>query len=171
MRRSLDSLDVQIRRLCADDAAADDAGRVVQDAYFALHGYPREDEYDRTIGDVRSRVDETDVVIAEIDGRVVGCLTFVAGADNPHAEFSDPDAASFRYFGVDPSAAGRGVGEAMVQWCIAEARALGRRRLRIHTLTMMHAAQRLYERLGFVRDPTHDADWDGVVGLAYRRDL
>ena len=59
----------------------------------------------------------------------------------------------------------------MVRWCIAEARRLGRSRLRIHTLTMMQGAQRLYERLGFVREPDHDADWDGVVGLAYRLDL
>jgi GNAT superfamily N-acetyltransferase len=168
MRPSLDSPAVHVRRLCPDDDA-DAAGRVVQDSYFALDGYPRHDEYDRILGEVRVRAD--DVVIAEIDGRIVGCLTFVPGPDNPHAEFDDPDAASFRYFGVDPSAAGRGVGEAMVRWCVDEARALGRSRLRIHTLTMMHGAQRLYERLGFVRDPAHDGVWDGIVGLAYRLDL
>jgi predicted N-acetyltransferase YhbS len=59
----------------------------------------------------------------------------------------------------------------MVQWCVDEARRLGRSRLRIHTLTMMLGAQRLYERLGFVRDPAHDAEWDGIAGLAYRLDL
>jgi ribosomal protein S18 acetylase RimI-like enzyme len=167
---SLDSTDVLVRRIApADDAAR--AGRIVQAAYFALDGYPREDEYDRMLGEVTVRADEADVVVAILDGHIVGCLTFVPGHDNPHFEFVDDDAASFRYFGVDPATAGRGVGEAMVRWCIDEARRLGRARLRIHTLTMMHRAQRLYERLGFVRDPAHDEEWDGIVGLAYRLDL
>ena len=143
----------------------------MQAAYFALDAYPREDEYDRLLGDVASRAGEADVVVAIDDEQIVGCLTFVRGHDNPHAEFVDDGAASFRYFGVDPAAAGRGVGEAMVRWCIDEAQELGRARLRIHTLTMMLGAQRLYERLGFVRDPAHDEEWDGIVGLAYRLDL
>ena len=102
---------------------------------------------------------------------VVGCLTFVPGHDNPHAEFDDPEAASFRYFGVDPAVQGRGVGEAMVGWVVDESRRLGRRRIRIHTLVAMTGAQRLYERLGFVREPGLDEDWDGIVGLAYVRHL
>ena len=159
-----------IRRLCPDDDVVA-AGQIVRDAYLSVPGYPRDDVYDLVIADVGARVEEADVMVAEIDGRVVACLTFVPGADNPHFEFADPDAASFRYFGVDPAAAGRGVGEAMVAWCVDEARRLGRSRLRIHTLTMMHGAPRLYERLGFVRDPAFDAEWDGVIGWAYRLDL
>jgi hypothetical protein len=31
----------------------------------------------------------------------------------------------------------------------------------------MPGAQRLYDRLGFVRDPAGDDNWDGIVGLAY----
>lgn len=165
---------VQIRRVTADDPPAllVAAGRVVQQAYFALDGYPRDPHYDEMLGDVATRVREADVVIALDDaGEVVSCLTFVADHTSPHAEHGDPGAASFRYFGVASSSAGHGVGTAMVQWCADEARRLGRARLRIHTLTMMHAAQRLYERLGFVRDPAHDEDWDGIVGLAYRLDL
>jgi GNAT superfamily N-acetyltransferase len=161
---------VEIRRIRAEDDA-DAAGAAVRAAYFALEGYPRDDHYDVVLGDVRNRATEADVLVAIVDGRIASCLTFVPSQDNPHAEFEDPDAASVRYFGVDPSFARRGVGEAMMRWTIDEARRLGRRRLRLHTLTMMHGAQRLYERLGFVRDPENDADWDGIVGLAYRLDL
>jgi len=161
---------IEIRRLAPGDDAAR-AGRIVQASYFALEGYPHDEVYDAILGDVATRAREADVVVALLDGELVSCLTFVADDANPHAEFRDPEGSSFRYFGVDPAAQGRGVGEAMVGWCVAEARRLGKRRLRIHTLTMMHAAQRLYERLGFVRDPSADEDWDGVVGLAYRLDL
>ena len=162
---------IEIRLLRADDDAAA-FGRIVQQAYFALPGYPRDPGgYDDTLADVATRAAEAQVLVGLVDGRPAGCLTFVPDHVNEHAEHDDPDAACFRYFGIDPAAQGRGLGEAMVQWCIDETRALGMKRLRIHTLTMMFAAQRLYERMGFVRDPGRDEDWDGILGWAYRLDL
>jgi GNAT superfamily N-acetyltransferase len=159
-------MSVEVRLLAdGDDLAA--AGRLVQQAYFALPGYPHDEEYDVVIGDVAARVDDAQVVVAFDDGRLVGCLTYVPDHHGPHAEFDDEHAASFRYFGVDPAAQGKGVGEAMVQWCIDAARRDGRHRLRIHTLESMPAAQRLYLRMGFVREPELDEDWDGIKGLAY----
>jgi GNAT superfamily N-acetyltransferase len=157
---------VNVRKLHAGDDVAR-AGAIVQQAYFALPGYPRDPYYDAMLGDVAGRSHEAVVVVAELDHRIVGCLTYVPDHHNPHAEFDDPKAASFRYFGVDPAVQGQGVGEAMVRWCMHEATRTGHRRLRIHTLESMPGAQRLYERLGFERDPEHDEDWDGIKGLAF----
>ncbi|MDO8391899.1 MAG: GNAT family N-acetyltransferase [Actinomycetota bacterium] len=148
-----------------DDARA--AGAIVQQAYFALPGYPRDDEYDEVLGAVAQRAAETEVLVGVLDGRLVACLTYVPDQHSPHAEFDDDGAASFRYFGVDPSVQGTGVGEAMVQWCLDRARGDGRARMRIHTLETMPAAQRLYLRMGFERDTDHDEDWDGIKGLAF----
>jgi len=147
-------------------------GRIVQDAYFSLPDYPRDPEgYDLVLAEVAQRAVEADVLVGLVDGRPAGCLTFVPDHTNVHAEHDDVDAACIRLFGIAPTAQGRGLGEAMVQWCIDRARSMGRRRVRLHTLTMMHGAQRLYERLGFVREPEQDESWDGVVGWAYRLDL
>jgi GNAT superfamily N-acetyltransferase len=158
---------MQIRRLESTDDMVR-AGQLVQQAYFALDGYPHDPEYDAVLGDVATRAAEADVVVAvDDDGQIVACMTFVPGHDNAHAEFDDADAASFRYFGVDPAVQGQGVGEAMVQWVLDEARRLGRQRIRIHTLLSMGGAQRLYTRLGFQREPDLDEDWDGIIGLAY----
>ncbi|MEO5973932.1 MAG: GNAT family N-acetyltransferase [Ilumatobacteraceae bacterium] len=143
------------------------AGQVVQRGYFALAEYPRDEYYDEFIADIAGRVDDSLVVGAFVDGRIVGCLTYVSSNDSVHAEHDDSDAASFRYFAVDPSAQGGGIGEAMVRWVIERARADGRKRIFIHTLTMMPAATRLYERVGFVRVPEKDECWDGIAGLAY----
>jgi GNAT superfamily N-acetyltransferase len=143
------------------------AGAIVQGAYFALPGYPRDAYYDEVLGDVEGRAHEAVVVVALLDDRIVGCLTYVPDHHNPHAEFDDPKAAGFRYFGVDPAVQGQGVGEAMVQWCIHETKRTHHRRLRIHTLESMPGAQRLYLRLGFEPDPAHDEDWDGIKGLAF----
>lgn len=159
-----------IRRLAPDDDHVA-IGEIVRSAYLALPDYPRHREYDQVIADVPGRAHHADVIVGELDGRIVACLTFVRGIDDPDAEFDDPDAASFRYFGVDPSAQGCGVGEAMVQWCIDEARRIGRHRLFIHTLESMPSALRLYQRLGFIRRPEHDETWDGILGLALTLDL
>ncbi len=157
---------LEVRPLRAtDDATA--VGALVQAAYLGLPGYPRDDEYDQMLADVAGRVGDSVVIVAELDGRIVGSLTFLPDPHGPHIEIDDPEAAGFRYFGVDSAVQGRGVGEAMVRWCIDEARRLGLRRLRLHTLESMPAAQRLYERLGFVRDPQHDHHWDGIFGLSY----
>ena len=149
----------------ADDLAA--AGEVISTAYFALPGYPHDQEYDQIIADVAARVGESVVVLALLDDRVVGCLTYVPDHHDPHAEFHDPEGASFRYFGVAPGVQGRGVGQAMVEWCVQRARADGRQRLRIHTLESMPAAQRMYLRQGFLRDPDNDEEWDGIKGIAF----
>lgn len=153
------------RATFADDLVA--AGRVVQDAYRALPGYPADDQYDAMLADVAGRMHDGDVVIAVDGATVVGCLTFVPGAGVEHFEFADHEATSFRYFGVAADVRGRGVGEAMVRWCIAETLRLGKPRLRIHTIDVMREAIRLYERMGFVRTPDEDFDYDGIVGLAY----
>ncbi|MGB8859078.1 MAG: GNAT family N-acetyltransferase [Ilumatobacteraceae bacterium] len=151
--------------VAGDDLVA--AGAIVQQAYFSLPGYPHEPEYDALLGDVAGRMHHARVAFAFLDGRLVGCLTFLDDNDSPHAEHDDDEAASFRYFGVDPSVQGKGVGEAMVRWCIDETRRVGLHRLRIHTLDVMPGAQRLYLRMGFEREPELDEDWDGIIGLAF----
>lgn len=161
--------EVDVRRLSQTDDA-ESAGRLLVAAYSALPGYPADEPYDRMLADLRAREHATEVAVALIDGRIVGTVTFIPDCDNEHAEFDDPEAASFRYFGVDGEFQGCGVGEAMVRWCIDRARYHGRRRIRIHTLEVMPGARRLYERIGFVRTPEFDEHWD-VLGLAFCLDI
>ena len=159
-----------IRRLhAADDLEL--AGSLVVRAYETLSRYRPDEEYRAVIGDVRGRVHETTVVGAFIGERLVGCLTFVEGPHAPHAEHDDVDAATFRYFGVDPDCHSAGVGRSMVEWVMNESRRLGRKRVFIHTIPAMKAAIHLYESLGFLRWPDFDQTWDGVVGWAYIKAL
>jgi ribosomal protein S18 acetylase RimI-like enzyme len=48
------------------------------------------------------------------------------------------------------------VARALVLECVRRARAAGAPTLGLHTSQSMHTARRLYEQLGFVRDPDHD---------------
>jgi GNAT superfamily N-acetyltransferase len=62
-----------------------------------------------------------------------------------------PDVAELKRMYVAPEARGRGVARRLTEHAIAAATALGYARLRLGTLTTMHAAQRLYASVGFRR--------------------
>lgn len=73
---------------------------------------------------------------------------------------------------VDPAAAGRGVGSALLQAALDHARAAGADRIVLHTLDSMKAAHQLYERAGFVREPELDDQplpgmWLRAYGLSF----
>ena len=57
----------------------------------------------------------------------------------------------------------RGVGEALTVACLDRARAGDRHRVILHSTPAMVAAHRLYERLGFERDP--GLDWEPEPGV------
>ena len=146
------------------------AGELLVEAYRTLAdaGDPA---YERHLRDVARHVQDSDVLGAELEGRIVGCVTFVDGL-KPLSEVDDPDAATIRMLGVAAEARGCGVGAALVRACIERAKSAGRRRVRLDTRTSMTGAQRLYERFGFRRDPDHD--WSpapGIVLLGYVLEL
>jgi GNAT superfamily N-acetyltransferase len=161
-----DGLTVRVAR----DDELDAAGRAVRDAYaadgFAVGGYLD------TLADARSRADDATVAVAvDPGGAVLGSVTFALPGSR-WAELSRPGEAEFRALGVSPTARGRGVGNALAQWCVAESRRLGATRLVICSLDVMHGAHRIYGRLGFVRRP--ELDWTpdpGVHLLAFSLDL
>jgi GNAT superfamily N-acetyltransferase len=67
------------------------------------------------------------------------------------------DQSEFRTLSVAPAARGRGVGSALVDWCITEARSTGLREIVLSSLPEMLPAHGLYASRGFVRRP--DLDW------------
>lgn len=161
---------IDVRPMAADDDPAV-YGRIVRDAYLALPGYPEDPEYDDDLARVADRAAYGTILVATCDGAPAGCLTFVDDSSSELAEFDDADCTSIRMFGVDPRLHGAGIGAAMLEWCIATTRRLGRPRLCLHTLEPMSRAMRLYERFGFVRRPDLDEDFGGIIGMAFVLDV
>jgi ribosomal protein S18 acetylase RimI-like enzyme len=74
--------------------------------------------------------------------------------------------------GVDPSARGRGIGRALVEACIEQTRATGKRVVTLRTTERMKAAQALYSSMAFRRDEGNDMLTEsGMPLLAYRMDV
>jgi ribosomal protein S18 acetylase RimI-like enzyme len=150
------------------------AGDVVVRAYLDLEGGSH-GPYLEEVRDAAARAAARCAVLVAVDpadGSVLGSVSYVPGRGNAWAELAGATEAEFRMLGVAPEAQGRGVGEALVRACIDRARSDGRTGIVISTTPVMHAAHRLYERLGFRRVAARD--WEPVPGLrlwAYVLDL
>lgn len=153
-----------VREAAAEELDA--AGRLVADAYMADGAL---DDHDRwyldRIRDARGRALHCPILVAARDpgGELLGCVTYVPGAGNQFADLEVEGEAGFRMLGVASAARGRGVGRALVEACLARARADGRSGLAISTGPEMATAHRLYRRLGFRRAP--ERDFEPVPGV------
>jgi GNAT superfamily N-acetyltransferase len=112
--------------------------------------------YAGELRDVAARAGSATVLVALLDARVVGAVT-VATRGGPYSERTEPGTAVIRMLVTARSARGAGVGTALVEAAVAQARADGCVVLRLSTQASMTAAHRVYERLGFARTP--DRDW------------
>ena len=145
----------------------DRLGDIVREAYVNIPDYPPDPDYDVTLDRVAERSAEARIVVAEDDGELVGCLTFVDDPSSHLFEYPDHSLVCIRMFGVDGTRQGAGIGRTMLQWCIDETRRLDRAGIGLHTIAQMTSAIRLYERHGFVRMPQYDEEFYGAIGLAY----
>ena len=104
--------------------------------------------------------------IAEIDGEHVGHIFLVR-----HPE--EPGTAKLRLLFVEPSARGRGVGEALVTECLRFARSAGYRKVVLWTQSMLEAAHRIYVRAGFrlVQEGAHHSFGHDLVGQEWELEL
>ncbi len=81
------------------------------------------------------------VLFADVDGVIAGVVAFRA---------LDPHTAEMKRLFVRPAFHGAGLGRALAEALIAEARMRGYTRLRLDTLPVMGRAIELYRKLGFV---------------------
>ncbi len=128
--------------------------------------------YESVLSNVAGRSSAGTLLVCTSTGsEVLGAVLFVLPG-SPYAEVSRAGEAEFRMLAVAPSAQRRGVGEALVLACLERARGLGCHAVAICVRDFAKDAQRLYQRLGFTRDPSRD--WNpmaGVVLLCLRYDL
>jgi diamine N-acetyltransferase len=150
------------------DAAA--LSRLATDSFVAAFGhlYTREDlqafldeyrteaAYRRALANPAKRVQ-----LAEADGQLAAYCLIVFGQhfeERPEPRPANPAFVSQLY--CAPGMSGRGLGAALMDWAIAEARAAGADALQLSVFSENHGAQRFYRRYGFA----HVADLDFWVG-------
>ncbi len=118
-----------------------------------LHGliYAREYGFDATFEAyvagplaefVRRGADRERIWIAEREEQIVGCVAVVAASDRE---------AQLRWFLVDPSARGSGLGRRLLGAAVAFARGAGYASIFLWTVRALSAAARLYRAAGFTK--------------------
>jgi len=128
--------------------------------------------YLKNIKDVQSRLKVSELIVAEMEGRLVGTVTLFLKASGSSREEWPEGWASVRLLAVHPDYRRRGIGRALMEECIRRARKAGIRTIGLHTSKLMDAARRMYEMMGFKRAPELDIHpAPGVVIMAYRLDL
>jgi N-acetylglutamate synthase-like GNAT family acetyltransferase len=117
----------------------------------SLHGtiYAREQGFDPTFEAyvaallaefVRSASARERLWIAEQDSRIVGCVAIVAAS---------PQTAQLRWFLVDPSVRGAGLGKRLLREALAFCRDCGYISVILRTVSALEAAAHLYRSTGF----------------------
>ena len=146
-----------VRVACPQDVDA--AGALTAEAYLADRVLA-DDGYETELRDARRRAEQAVLLVAVAPAgereAVVGTVT-LAPYGSSYAEIARPGEWELRMLAVAPEARRQGLAYQLVLTSLREAVAAGARRVVLSTLDSMHAAHRLYERLGFV--PATDRDW------------
>jgi DNA-binding MarR family transcriptional regulator/GNAT superfamily N-acetyltransferase len=102
--------------------------------------------------------------VADRHGRMLGAIMIVDAGEG---------VAQLRLLHVEPDARGMGVGGALVDQCIAFARAAGYSRMRLWTHTILEGARRIYQRAGFsiVSVDSHDHFGETIQGEIWEMSL
>lgn len=124
------------------DAYAEYAARMSPDAWAS---------FAQEIGNVRGRTLEADVIVAERQGRLVGSVTLFS-----HHRGVASGTVGVRLLAVPPDERGTGVGRALMDYAIERARSEGQERVVLTVSQEMESARDLYEKLGFLREPSLD---------------
>lgn len=112
-----------------------------------------------------------ELLVAEIDGKVVGSVALFPSKSDTYKGFVDLlDYPEIRMLAVNQEYRRKGIAEALIKECIHLAKAKGYQYIGLHTADFMKTAMRLYERMGFERIPQfdfHSAD-DGINVKAFQ---
>jgi ribosomal protein S18 acetylase RimI-like enzyme len=111
-------------------------------------GFPsmRKPDQEKFFDDERRRVDIH--FVAEHKGRIVGYIRLAPSAPVPESAH----VLLIPGLAVDPSARGLGVGAALLEYVISEARQRGARKIMLYVFSTNESATRLYLRHGFVEE-------------------
>lgn len=159
--------DVEVFEAAGDEEWREALALLVE--VYAGEGYTRRELVEANATRERISAAGTLLITRDHAGRVSGATVLLV-ADGPMRQMAREGEREFRLLAVRGSARGSGVGAALVNECIRRAERAKAKALVLWTQPSMHAAQRLYERLGFVRDPSRDVPDDrGWMRLVYVR--
>ena len=157
VKASVSAMTIRDARQGELDAVASLLGQVY-DAFRPLFSAEVWASYIREIVHVDSRLADSELIVAEAEGRLAGAITFYPDASRSGMERWPEGWAAIRTVAVIASARRNGIGESLARECIRRAQVRRARAIGLHTASFMVAANRLYRRLNFQRSPAFDIE-------------
>ncbi len=155
------------------EATEGDAGAVVAfwtEAYFTEGEGGRDAPYARSDFDATAAA-AAHLLVAERDSEVVGVVALLA-PEEPSRAVAGAGEAELTRLVVGSGARRRGIGRGLAERCAALARAEGWPAIALWSRPYQTAGHRLYESLGYRREPERDSfDETGFERLVFRLDL
>ncbi len=149
-----------------------EVSHLLREAYLEYeNSFPPEHwkSYLDNIMDIRSRLGVSELIVAELNEKVVGTVTLYLDSSRSLQEGWPRGWASIRLLAVHPAHRGRGIGRALMEECIHRCRQRNIKTIGLHTAAIMDIARKMYEGMGFVRAPEYDFHpRPGTVVMAYR---
>ena len=129
----------------------------------------RWDWYRNDIIDISSRMEDSELIIAEVRNKIAGAVTlFPQGSNNGWPA----GWAGIRLLAVHPDYRGRGIGRALMEECIRRCRERGTKTIGLHTTELMKVSRAMCERIGFERISKFDFHpASDTIVFAYRLEL
>jgi GNAT superfamily N-acetyltransferase len=131
-----------------------------KDAYLDWPGFQAK------IGNMSALADVGEIIVAEIEGRIVGTVAYV-GPGATKSEFFRPEWPIMRMLVVAPDSRGLGIGRALAEECLRRAKRDGASMFALHTSELMQIALPMYLRMGFTRlsdaPPIHGVEYGVYV--------
>ncbi|MGH8454210.1 MAG: GNAT family N-acetyltransferase [Nevskiales bacterium] len=150
-----------LREFQSADAAA--VNEVALAAFDELrHHYNDWPTFSRNIGNMASLAQTGELIVATIQEKVAGAVTYV-GPGKKKREFFPIEWPILRMLVVAPAHRGLGIGRALTEECIRRAKRDGAPLIALHTTPIMKVALPMYERMGFKYQ--HEAP--SIFGVSY----
>ena len=119
------------------------------------------EERKRSLRDMAGKRAVAKVWVAELEGRVVGTVAlWPSGA--PGSEAWLPNAVDLRHLATSVDLHGQGLSTPLMDTAERQARAWGASAICLHVRRGAQGVMRMYERRGFVREPSADLDLPSV---------
>lgn len=134
------------------DAYAEYAARMSPDAWS---------NFANEIANVRGRLGVSDLLVAELDGALVGSVTMFSGWRG-----AQEGTTGVRLLAVPPDRRGEGVGRALMEECVRRAREAGKQRIVMTTTQEMAAIRDMTDSMGFTRET--GLDHEPAPGVRYQ---
>ena len=148
----------------ASDDELDTVASLIVDAYAEHAAQMSPDAWSsfaNEIANVRGRLSDSELWVAERDGVIVGSVTLFGGWRG-----TQEGTVGLRLLAVPPERRGEGVGTALMEAAIARARELGKSRMVMTTTQEMAAVREITDAMGFVREPA--LDHEPAPGVRYQ---